>query len=116
MLPLPRQARFRSVATEDPAYPVDPPSGYPAGEDFSYGGYGSYSEATAPSTRIGYSSEGVPEPTTLRPSKRRWLTLVTCLFGVVPFFGLAWAAVGLNGHKISPKMWDTLQTVMKVVR
>lgn len=112
MLSQPGRARFRSVATEDSVHPANH-HGSSAGFDNGYKGYGGYSETVMPSAHI---QQGVvPEPATLQPSRRRWGTLVACLLGIVPFFCLAWAAVGLHNHKITTKNWDALQTAMKVV-
>lgn len=81
--------------------------------DNGYKGYGAYSETAIPSSQIQQGM--VPELGTLQPSSRRWGTIVACLLGIVPFFCLAWAAVGLHNHKSTTKSLDALQTVMKVV-
>ncbi|KAJ5707908.1 hypothetical protein N7488_007709 [Penicillium malachiteum] len=54
------------------------------------------------------------EPAPLKPSGQRWFALIACIIGIVPFFCLAWAAVGLNGKKISQSSWDALKIAMKV--
>lgn len=114
MLRFPGRAKFRSVASEDPSHTHDDREELiyvnPSENQFSSNPKDSNDAAQITSMDV------QPEPQSLRPSNRRWLGLAACMIAILPFFSLAWTAVGLHGRGISQVSWNIVQIAMKVVR
>ncbi|KAJ5730926.1 uncharacterized protein N7483_005434 [Penicillium malachiteum] len=116
MLRLPGRAKFRSVPSEDLGFVQNEEDrdgvtyNNLVGDEFHTNNDQLKSTANINSGR----KLSQCEPATLRPSGQRWLALIASLIGITPFFCLAWAAVGLNGKKISQSSWDAIKIAMKV--
>lgn len=108
MVRFPGRAKFRSLASDELAHVLDE-----SRENLTYEIPFEDQISSTISKTDEYSKA---EPQALKPYDHRWLAIAGCLTAIIPFFGLAWAAVGLHGRGITQNAWNGLQIAMKVVR
>jgi hypothetical protein len=112
MLRFPGRA-FRSVANEDPSHTHDRAK-------LIYLNSLDNELSSIPKLSKGASQTTIDapqtEPRSLEPSNRRWVALAASITAILPFFSLAWIAVGFHGREITQESWNAIQIAMKVVR
>ncbi|KAJ5109427.1 hypothetical protein N7456_006102 [Penicillium angulare] len=111
MLRFPGRAKFRSLASNEP--PGDSNRDDSLYEN-PFEDPISNTQSKTGTTATSIDEYSKLEPQALKPYHHRWLAIAGCLAGIIPFFGLAWAAVGLHGRGITQNAWNGLQIAMKV--